>query len=206
MGSYWDTIQTTLVQFRLLKMDYEVSFFKCYLFSFSTPLFVNKFFYKLLPHVPVTCTGSHNGGSIASSPLAGRLFIVIGAGGAGKALAYGAKAKGARVVIANRTYGSFLALPCSLCFDMVPWPMRFLSFLLLFVCLVVVVFLSGLISISAMCNVLPLRLEFIVYLIQCSCLLHEEKVEENFFYKKIVELYKQDSKSNFLLVDSSYGV
>jgi len=31
--------------------------------------------------------------------------VVIGAGGAGKALAYGAKEKGARVVIANRTYG-----------------------------------------------------------------------------------------------------
>ncbi|KAK4266477.1 hypothetical protein QN277_027390 [Acacia crassicarpa] len=40
----------------------------------------------------------------AASPLAGRLFVVIGAGGAGKALAYGAKEKGARVVIANRTY------------------------------------------------------------------------------------------------------
>ncbi|PWA48431.1 dehydroquinate dehydratase, putative / shikimate dehydrogenase [Artemisia annua] len=38
------------------------------------------------------------------SPLAGRLFVVIGAGGAGKALAYGAKAKGARIMIANRTY------------------------------------------------------------------------------------------------------
>ncbi|KAF3330288.1 bifunctional 3-dehydroquinate dehydratase/shikimate dehydrogenase [Carex littledalei] len=40
----------------------------------------------------------------AVSPLAGRLFVVIGAGGAGKALAYGAKEKGAKVVIANRTY------------------------------------------------------------------------------------------------------
>uniref|UniRef100_A0A0E0MN64 Uncharacterized protein n=1 Tax=Oryza punctata TaxID=4537 RepID=A0A0E0MN64_ORYPU len=40
----------------------------------------------------------------ATSPLAGRLFVVIGAGGAGKALAYGAKEKGARVVIANRTF------------------------------------------------------------------------------------------------------
>ncbi|XP_040385193.1 bifunctional 3-dehydroquinate dehydratase/shikimate dehydrogenase, chloroplastic-like isoform X2 [Oryza brachyantha] len=40
----------------------------------------------------------------AASPLAGRLFVVIGAGGAGKALAYGAKEKGARVVIANRTF------------------------------------------------------------------------------------------------------
>lgn len=33
---------------------------------------------------------------------------MIGAGGAGKALAYGAKEKGARVVIANRTYGELL--------------------------------------------------------------------------------------------------
>lgn len=32
--------------------------------------------------------------------------MVIGAGGAGKALAYGAKEKGAKVVIANRTYGN----------------------------------------------------------------------------------------------------
>ncbi|XP_072997001.1 bifunctional 3-dehydroquinate dehydratase/shikimate dehydrogenase, chloroplastic isoform X1 [Typha latifolia] len=38
------------------------------------------------------------------SPLAGKTFVVIGAGGAGKALAYGAKEKGAKVVIANRTY------------------------------------------------------------------------------------------------------
>ncbi|GJN31871.1 hypothetical protein PR202_gb20324 [Eleusine coracana subsp. coracana] len=38
------------------------------------------------------------------SPLAGRLIVVIGAGGAGKAIAYGAKEKGARVVVANRTY------------------------------------------------------------------------------------------------------
>lgn len=46
--------------------------------------------------------GNDDGSSI--SPLAGKLFVVIGAGGAGKALAYGAKEKGARVVIANRTY------------------------------------------------------------------------------------------------------
>ncbi|KAF8676460.1 hypothetical protein HU200_047015 [Digitaria exilis] len=40
----------------------------------------------------------------AISPLAGRLIVVVGAGGAGKAIAYGAKEKGARVVVANRTY------------------------------------------------------------------------------------------------------
>uniref|UniRef100_A0A0D3B9Z2 shikimate dehydrogenase (NADP(+)) n=2 Tax=Brassica oleracea var. oleracea TaxID=109376 RepID=A0A0D3B9Z2_BRAOL len=42
--------------------------------------------------------------SSSSSPLAGKTVVVIGAGGAGKALAYGAKEKGAKVVIANRTY------------------------------------------------------------------------------------------------------
>lgn len=47
---------------------------------------------------------SGNANSAAGSPLAGKLFVVIGAGGAGKALGYGAKQKGARVVIANRTY------------------------------------------------------------------------------------------------------
>ncbi|KAJ6853982.1 bifunctional 3-dehydroquinate dehydratase/shikimate dehydrogenase, chloroplastic-like isoform X1 [Iris pallida] len=38
------------------------------------------------------------------NPLGGRVFVVIGAGGAGKALAVGAKHKGAKVVVANRTY------------------------------------------------------------------------------------------------------
>ncbi|GMP40547.1 hypothetical protein CsSME_00010957 [Camellia sinensis var. sinensis] len=46
-----------------------------------------------------------NGSSPAtSSPLAGKLFVVLGAGGAGKSLAYGAQQKGARVVVANRTF------------------------------------------------------------------------------------------------------
>ncbi|XP_052191934.1 bifunctional 3-dehydroquinate dehydratase/shikimate dehydrogenase, chloroplastic-like [Diospyros lotus] len=45
-----------------------------------------------------------NGSSSAGSPLAGRLFVVLGAGGAGKSLAYGAQQKGARVVVANRTF------------------------------------------------------------------------------------------------------
>ena len=37
--------------------------------------------------------------------LEGKVAVVIGAGGAGKALAFGAKAKGARVVVANRNLG-----------------------------------------------------------------------------------------------------
>lgn len=50
-----------------------------------------------------------NGASQASgSPLTGKLFVVMGAGGAGKALAFGGKEKGARVVVANRTYGKNL--------------------------------------------------------------------------------------------------
>jgi len=57
---------------------------------------------KMLDALCFTGPGSKDA---ASSPLAGRLIVVVGAGGAGKAIAYGAKEKGARVVIANRTYG-----------------------------------------------------------------------------------------------------
>lgn len=45
------------------------------------------------------------------SPLSGRLIVVVGAGGAAKAIAYGAKKKGARVVVANRTYGKICIYP-----------------------------------------------------------------------------------------------
>ena len=38
----------------------------------------------------------------ADSPLAGRRVVVVGAGGAGRALAFGAAARGAHVIIANR--------------------------------------------------------------------------------------------------------
>ncbi|CAH8353285.1 unnamed protein product [Eruca vesicaria subsp. sativa] len=51
-----------------------------------------------------------SGVASSSSPLAGKTVVVIGAGGAGKALAYGAKEKGAKVVIANRTYERALEL------------------------------------------------------------------------------------------------
>ncbi|XVF62678.1 hypothetical protein PTKIN_Ptkin09bG0027500 [Pterospermum kingtungense] len=46
----------------------------------------------------------YNISGASGSSLAGKLFVVVGAGGAGKALAYGAKQKGAKVVIVNRTY------------------------------------------------------------------------------------------------------
>uniref|UniRef100_A0A0C9QS28 shikimate dehydrogenase (NADP(+)) n=1 Tax=Wollemia nobilis TaxID=56998 RepID=A0A0C9QS28_9CONI len=45
-----------------------------------------------------------------SSPLDGKLFVLIGAGGAGRALAFGAKQRGARVVIANRNFERAKAL------------------------------------------------------------------------------------------------
>ncbi|XP_076899470.1 bifunctional 3-dehydroquinate dehydratase/shikimate dehydrogenase, chloroplastic-like [Bidens hawaiensis] len=38
------------------------------------------------------------------SPISGRLFVLVGAGGAGRALAFGAKSKGAHVVIFNRNF------------------------------------------------------------------------------------------------------
>lgn len=55
----------------------------------------------------------------AISPLAGRLIVVVGAGGAGKAIAYGAKEKGARVVVANRTYGK-ISVFTNMMFHVIP--------------------------------------------------------------------------------------
>eukprot|EP01018_Ginkgo_biloba_P017336 Gb_23330 [translate_table: standard] len=62
--------------------------------------------------------GSGNSGS--SSPLAGRLFVLVGAGGAGRALAFGAKQRGARVVIANRNYERAKALANSVEGEAIP--------------------------------------------------------------------------------------
>ncbi|KAH6821802.1 hypothetical protein C2S53_016814 [Perilla frutescens var. hirtella] len=45
-----------------------------------------------------------NGHQSKASPIAGRLFVLIGAGGAGRAMAFGAKSRGARVVIFNRNF------------------------------------------------------------------------------------------------------
>ncbi|CAK9182732.1 unnamed protein product, partial [Ilex paraguariensis] len=43
--------------------------------------------------------GCNNGDAFLPSPLTGILFVLVGAGGAGRALAFGAKSRGARVVI-----------------------------------------------------------------------------------------------------------
>ncbi|CAI5475355.1 unnamed protein product [Closterium sp. Yama58-4] len=68
--------------------------------------------------------GSSSSGSAeaSSSPLAGRLFVVVGAGGAGRALAFGAKARGADVIITNRSYGKAEALAAAVGGTAVPLP------------------------------------------------------------------------------------
>lgn len=45
-----------------------------------------------------------NGEASNASPIAGKLFVLVGAGGAGRALAFGARSRGARVVIFNRNF------------------------------------------------------------------------------------------------------
>jgi 3-dehydroquinate dehydratase/shikimate dehydrogenase len=46
---------------------------------------------------------SSTGSGSTESPLSGRTFLVLGAGGAGRALAFGAASKGAKVLITNRS-------------------------------------------------------------------------------------------------------
>ncbi|KAM7481109.1 hypothetical protein LguiB_005692 [Lonicera macranthoides] len=49
-----------------------------------------------------TCT---NGQVLLRSPLTGKLFVLVGAGGAGRALAFGAKSRGAWVLIFDTDFG-----------------------------------------------------------------------------------------------------
>ena len=49
---------------------------------------------------------SINGASL-NSPLAGKQFVVAGAGGAGRAIAVGAKSRGARVIIFDIDLGKY---------------------------------------------------------------------------------------------------
>jgi len=49
-------------------------------------------------HVNITDQKYVNGRSL-NSPLAGKQFVVVGAGGAGRAIAVGAKSRGARLII-----------------------------------------------------------------------------------------------------------
>ncbi|KAK3003243.1 hypothetical protein RJ639_018185 [Escallonia herrerae] len=51
-----------------------------------------------------------NGEAAIASPVSGKTFVLVGAGGAGRALAFGAKNRGARVVIFNRNFERAKAL------------------------------------------------------------------------------------------------
>lgn len=48
-----------------------------------------------------------------NSPLYGKLFVLVGAGGAGRALAFGAKSRGARIVVFDIDFGT-LVKNCSI--------------------------------------------------------------------------------------------
>ncbi|RAL52452.1 hypothetical protein DM860_007309 [Cuscuta australis] len=54
--------------------------------------------------------GRNNGETFHPSPLSGKLFVLVGAGGAGRALAFGAKTKGARIMIYDIDFGRAKAL------------------------------------------------------------------------------------------------
>ncbi|XAR58488.1 3-dehydroquinate dehydratase [Bertholletia excelsa] len=62
-----------------------------------------------------------NGGEAHTSPICGKVFVLVGAGGAGRALAFGAKSRGARVVIFNRKYERAKALAQAVCGEALPY-------------------------------------------------------------------------------------
>ncbi|XP_062143296.1 bifunctional 3-dehydroquinate dehydratase/shikimate dehydrogenase, chloroplastic-like [Alnus glutinosa] len=62
-----------------------------------------------------------NGDASHASPIAGKIFVLLGAGGAGRALAFGAKSRGARVVIFNRNYERAKALANAVSGEALPY-------------------------------------------------------------------------------------
>ncbi|CAN4101197.1 unnamed protein product [Withania somnifera] len=62
-----------------------------------------------------------NGHASNVSPIAGKVFVLVGAGGAGRAIAFGAKSRGARVVIFNRKYERAKALAAAVCGEALPY-------------------------------------------------------------------------------------
>ncbi|KAL5561576.1 hypothetical protein UlMin_031323 [Ulmus minor] len=62
-----------------------------------------------------------NGGVLHASPISGKIFVLVGAGGAGRALAFGAKDRGARVVIFNRNYERAKALAAAVSGEALPY-------------------------------------------------------------------------------------
>ena len=52
--------------------------------------------------------GLVNGEASLPSPLTGKQFVLVGAGGAGRALSFGAKSRGARVTIFDIDYGMYI--------------------------------------------------------------------------------------------------
>ncbi|KAK4418197.1 Bifunctional 3-dehydroquinate dehydratase/shikimate dehydrogenase, chloroplastic [Sesamum alatum] len=62
-----------------------------------------------------------NGEALHVSPIAGRLFVLVGAGGAGRAIAFGARSRGARVVIFNRNFERAKALAMAVSGEALPY-------------------------------------------------------------------------------------
>lgn len=62
-----------------------------------------------------------NGGVSHVSPIAGKIFVLVGAGGAGRALAFGAKERGARVVVFNRKFERAKALAAAVSGEALPY-------------------------------------------------------------------------------------
>ncbi|KAK4492563.1 hypothetical protein RD792_003378 [Penstemon davidsonii] len=62
-----------------------------------------------------------NGQTSAVSPIAGKLLVLVGAGGAARAIAFGARNRGARVVIFNRNFERAKALAIAVSGEALPY-------------------------------------------------------------------------------------
>ncbi|XP_049402413.1 bifunctional 3-dehydroquinate dehydratase/shikimate dehydrogenase, chloroplastic-like [Solanum stenotomum] len=65
--------------------------------------------------------GPTNGAAFLPCSLARKMFVLVGAGGAGRALAFGAKSRGARIVIFDIDFDRAKALAAAVCGEALPY-------------------------------------------------------------------------------------
>ncbi|KAK1352024.1 Bifunctional 3-dehydroquinate dehydratase/shikimate dehydrogenase, chloroplastic [Heracleum sosnowskyi] len=73
----------------------------------------------------IKALGCINGEAFFPSPIAAKQFVVVGAGGAGRALAFGAKTRGARVIIFDIDFDRAKSLAQAVCGE--AWPFEDLA-------------------------------------------------------------------------------
>lgn len=96
-----------MVSYLTASTNFAIVYRRMHCHGYLEPIFA---FLKDVTYDTSTVQGCTDREALLPSPLTGKQFILAGAGGAGRALAFGAKIRGARVVVFDIDFGRILTL------------------------------------------------------------------------------------------------